>query len=69
MIILTQMLITLGIGILVGTAVGVAILSIDRHRKRDTRVINIKDGITLEYDCSQPGIYDRLRELIALRAF
>ena len=64
---LTYMLITLFLGIILGTIVGLAILSIDRHGKRVTRVINIKDGITLEYECSQPGIYERLRELIALK--
>lgn len=67
MVILTQMFFTLVIGIILGTAAGLAILSIDRHRKKITRVINIKDGITLEYDCSQPGIYERLKELIAVK--
>lgn len=65
--ILTQMFITLGIGILVGTAVGLAVLSIDRHRQKITRVINMKDGISLEYECSRPGIYERLRQLIAVK--
>jgi hypothetical protein len=65
MVILTQMFMMLVIGSVVGTATGLLIRFIDR-RKKITRVIDLKDGITLQYDYSQPGIYERLRELLAV---
>jgi hypothetical protein len=63
MTVIATVLIMLVTGLLVGLVAGFAILCIDRRRK-STRVLNVKDGITLEYDCSHPGIYQRLKEII-----
>jgi hypothetical protein len=51
-------------GFAIGLVLGVIILRMDRHRKRSSRTLSIKDGITLQYDCSSPGIYERIREVL-----
>ncbi|RPI94726.1 MAG: hypothetical protein EHM40_00940 [Chloroflexi bacterium] len=48
-------------GFTVGLVTGLIILCIDRHRKRSSKTLHFKDGITLEYDCSPPAIYERIR--------
>jgi hypothetical protein len=48
-------------GFTVGLMVGLMILCIDRHRKRSSKILDVKDGITLEYDCTPPGVYERMR--------
>jgi hypothetical protein len=63
MTIITLVLIMLIAGLVVGLLVGFAILCIDQRRKH-TKIVDLKDGITLEYDCSQPGIYERIRAFI-----
>jgi hypothetical protein len=50
------------VGFVVGLLVGFAILCIDQRRKH-TKKVDLKDGITLEYDCSQPGIYERIKAI------
>ena len=60
MMIITLVLTMLFAGLAIGLVMGLIILWIDRHRKK-TRTLNVKDGITLEYDCSQPGIYETIK--------
>jgi hypothetical protein len=48
-------------GLAVGLVMGLIILCVDRRRKKRTRILDVKDGITLEYDCSLPGIYESIR--------
>ena len=48
-------------GFAVGLVMGFIFLCIDRRRKKHTRILSVKDGITLEYNCSQPGIYETIR--------
>ncbi|MEW6404285.1 MAG: hypothetical protein AB1649_21005 [Chloroflexota bacterium] len=63
MTVLTTVLLMLVAGLAVGLMAGFVILCIDRHRK-STRILNVKDGITLEYDCSAPGIYERVKAIL-----
>jgi len=61
-----QFIITaLVVGFVVGLFIGLKCLASDLKRQRRTKILDVKDGIKLEYDCSEPGIYDTLRELIA----
>jgi hypothetical protein len=62
-IMLTLVFSVLAIGFLVGLVTGFVCLCIDRHRKRNSRVLHI-DGVTLEYDCSPQGIYETIRAVI-----
>lgn len=64
MSILAWILITLVASFIVGLVAGLILLCMDRHRKRSSRTLNLKDGITLEYDCTPPGIYERLRAFL-----
>lgn len=61
---ITLVLSTLFAGLAIGLVIGFICLSIDRSRKKPRRILNIKDGITLEYDCSQPGIYEKIKDFI-----
>jgi hypothetical protein len=51
-------------GFAVGLVMGLTFLWMDRHREKRTRMLNIKDGITVEYDCSHPGIYETIKSII-----
>lgn len=64
MMIFTPVLTTLVTGLALGLVIGLVILCVDRRRKKSKKTLYIKDGITLEYDCSMPGIYERIRALI-----
>jgi hypothetical protein len=61
---LTSVFTMLIAGFTTGLLIGFMLLCIDNHRKKGTRILNVKDGITLEYDCSPPGIYERIRALL-----
>jgi hypothetical protein len=61
MTIITLVLTMLIVGFATGLVAGFIILCIDRHRKRISKTLNLKDGIILEYDCTHPGIYEKLR--------
>jgi len=62
--IITVVLTMLVAGLIIGTALGLIILCIDRCRRKSTRTLNVKDGITLEYDCSPPGIYESIKTFL-----
>lgn len=62
--IITPVLTTLVTGLALGLVIGFVILCVDRRRKKSTKTLYIKDGITLEYDCSMPGIYEKIRDVI-----
>jgi hypothetical protein len=64
MTVIATVLIMLVTGLAVGLLAGMIILCIDRRRK-STRVLHVKDGITLEYDCSPQGIYEKLKEIVS----
>jgi uncharacterized membrane-anchored protein YhcB (DUF1043 family) len=61
---ITIVLSVLAIAFVVGLMMGFICLRIDRRRKKDTKTINVKDGITLEYDCSRSGIYETIKAFI-----
>jgi hypothetical protein len=48
-----------------GLLIGLKCLASDHKRHRKTKILEVKDGIKLEYDYSDPGIYDTLKEMIA----
>jgi hypothetical protein len=50
-------------GLTIGLVTGLIILGIDHCRKRRSKVLYIKDSITLEYDCTPPGIYQKIRTI------
>jgi hypothetical protein len=64
MSIITWVFIMLIVGFTLGLVVGLIILCIDRRRKKTTRILSVKDGITLEYNCSPRGIYETIRAFI-----
>jgi len=61
MTIVTLILTMLIVGFAIGLTMGFIILCNDRHRKRSSKTLNLKDGITLEYDCTHPGIYEKIK--------
>jgi hypothetical protein len=61
MMILTLVITMLFAGLVIGLVAGLIVLRIDRRRKKITRTLNVKDGIILEYDCSQPGINETIK--------
>jgi len=61
---ITVILSVLATAFVVGLVLGFICLCIDRRRKKSTRILTLKDGITLEYDCSGPGIYETIRAVI-----
>jgi hypothetical protein len=61
---LNLILSVLVVAFIIGLVMGFICLSIDRHRKKSTRILNLKAGVTLEYDCSQPGIYETIKAVI-----
>ena len=63
---ITLVLAMLIAGLAIGLLVGFMLLCFDRHREKNTKILNVKDGITLEYDCSQPGIYERIRAFLSV---
>jgi hypothetical protein len=65
MTVLSIFCVTLVVGLAVGLVMGLIFLCIDRRRKGITKVLNVKDGITLEYECSPRGIYDSIRGFFA----
>jgi len=64
---ITLVLTVLIAGFVIGLVIGLIFLGIDRRRKKTSRILNVKDGITLEYDCSQPGIYETIKAFFADR--
>jgi len=61
---LNLILSVLAAAFIVGLVMGFICLSIDRHRKKNTLILNLKGGVTLEYDCSRPGIYETIKAVI-----